>query len=53
MFPIICLEGDFIAILGIDFNDTDGRLSDELYKELENEAKMLSGYVAIVSIEKK
>lgn len=53
MFPIICLEGEFIAILGIDFNDTHGRLSDELYKELENEAKMLSGYVAIVSIEKK
>jgi hypothetical protein len=53
MFPIICLEGDFIAILGVDFNDTDGRLSDELYKELESEAKLLSGYVAIVSIEKK
>lgn len=53
MFPIICLEGEFIAILGIDFNDAHGRLSDELYKELENEAKMLSGYVAIVSIEKK
>lgn len=53
MFPIICLEGDFIAILGIDFNNIDGRLSDELYKELEGEAKLLSGYVAIVSIEKK
>jgi hypothetical protein len=53
MFPIICLEGDFIAILGIDFNHIDGRLSDELYKELEGEAKLLSGYVAIVSIEKK
>jgi hypothetical protein len=52
MFPIICLEGDFIAILGIDFNNLNGRLSDELYKELENEAKLLAGYVAIVSIEK-
>jgi len=53
MFPIVCLEGDFIAILGVDFNDMNGRLSDELYKELENEAKLLAGYVAIVSIEKK
>jgi hypothetical protein len=52
MFPIISLEGDFIAILGIDFNHIDQRLSDELYKELENEAKILAGYVAIVSIEK-
>jgi hypothetical protein len=53
MFPIICLDGDFIAILGIDFNNIDGRLSDELYKELEGEAKLLAGYVSIVSIEKR
>jgi hypothetical protein len=52
MFPIVSLEGDFIAILGIDFNRIDQRLSDELYKELENEARILAGYVAIVSIEK-
>lgn len=53
MFPIICLDGDFIAILGIDFNHIDKRLSDELYKELEGEAKLLSGYVSIVSVEKR
>jgi hypothetical protein len=53
MFPIICLDGDFIAILGIDFNHIDKRLSDELYRELEGEAKLLSGYVSIVSVEKK
>jgi hypothetical protein len=53
MFPIICIDGDFIAILGIDFNSVDKRLSDELYRELEGEAKLLSGYVSIVSIEKK
>jgi hypothetical protein len=52
MFPIIGLEGDFIAVLGVDFN-TIGEISDELYKELENEAKFLAGYVAVVSIEKK
>ena len=32
---LVVREGDFIAILGVDFNDTNGRLSDELYKELE------------------
>jgi hypothetical protein len=52
MFPIVSLDGDFIAILGVDFNHVEGRLSDELYKELEGEAKLLSGYVEIVSIEK-
>lgn len=52
MFPIICLEGDFIGVLGVDFNNKSGSLSDELYRELENESRILSGYVAIVSIEK-
>jgi len=52
MFPIICLEGDFIGVLGIDFNNSSGNLSDELYRELENESRILAGYVAIVSIEK-
>lgn len=53
MFPIICLEGDFIGILAIDFNNNSKKLTDELYRELENEAKILSGYVAIVAIDKK
>jgi hypothetical protein len=52
MFPIICLEGDFIGVLGVDFNSNSGNLSDELYRELENESRILAGYVAIVSIEK-
>jgi hypothetical protein len=53
MFPIVCLEGDFIGVLGVDFNNKSGSLSDELYRELENESRILSGYVAIVSIEKR
>ena len=52
MFPIICLEGDFIGVLGVDFNSVIGKLSDELYMELEVESKILAGYVAIVSVEK-
>jgi hypothetical protein len=52
MFPIICLEGDFIGVLGVDFNSDIGKLSDELYMELEVESKILAGYVAIVSVEK-
>jgi len=52
MFPIVCLEGDFIGVLGVDFNSNSGNLSDELYRELENESRILAGYVAIVSIEK-
>jgi hypothetical protein len=52
MFPIICLEGDFIGVLGVDFNSDIGKLSDELYMELESESKILAGYVAIVSVER-
>lgn len=52
MFPIICLEGDFIGVLGIDFNNRSNSLSAEIYQELENESKLLAGYVAILSIDK-
>ena len=52
MFPIICLEGEFIGILGIDFNNSSKTLSHELYDELENESKILAGYVSIVSVDK-
>jgi hypothetical protein len=52
LFPIMCLEGGFIAILGIDYVNRDGFLPEGLYREFELEAKLLSGYIATVSVEK-
>jgi hypothetical protein len=52
MLPIHCLEGGFIGMLCIDLIKTDEYLSDEIYKELKNEAILLSGYVAAIAVEK-
>ena len=52
LFPVICIEGGFIAVLGVDYINRDDKLPVELYEDLEIEAKQLSGYVAIVSVEK-
>lgn len=52
LFPIKCLESDFIGIFGIDFVKRDGFLSDEIYDQLRAEALILSGYIASISIDK-
>ena len=52
LFPVICIEGGFIAVLGVDYINRNDTLPVELYEDLEIEAKLLSGYVAIVSVEK-
>lgn len=52
LFPIICIEGGFIAIFGVDFIHRDEKLPDNVYRELEIESKHLSGYIATVSVEK-
>jgi len=52
LFPIRCLESDFIGIFGIDFVKRDGFLGDEIYEKLKNEALLLSGYVAAISVDK-
>ena len=52
LFPVICIEGGFIAVLGVDYINRDDKLPVELYEDLEIEAKQLSGYVAIVSVER-
>ena len=52
MFPIRCLESDFIGVFGVDFVKRDGFLTDEVYEQLKLEAYQLSGYVASVSIDK-
>lgn len=53
LFPIRCLEGGFIGILGVDFVKTDSQLDDKLYKKIKSEADSLSGYVATLSIDKE
>lgn len=53
LFPIKCLESDFIGIFGIDFVKRDGFLSDEIYDQLRAEALTLSGYIASISVDKQ
>jgi hypothetical protein len=53
LFPIRCLEGGFIGVLGIDLIKKDGFLPDNIYRELKNESILLSGYVAATAVEKE
>ena len=53
LFPIFCLESDFIGIFGVDFVKRDGFVTDEVYDQLRAEALLLSGYVASISVDKK
>jgi len=53
IFPIRCLQGGFIGILGVDLIKKDGFLPDNIYKELRNESILLSGYVATIAVEKE
>jgi hypothetical protein len=52
IFPIRCLEGGFIGILGVDLIKKDGFLPDNIYNELKRESILLSGYVAAIAVEK-
>jgi hypothetical protein len=52
LFPIKCLESDFIGIFGVDFVKRDGFVTDEIYDQLRAEALLLSGYVAAISVDK-
>jgi|694.fasta_scaffold21700_15 hypothetical protein len=52
LFPIKCLESDFIGIFGIDFVKRDGFITDEIYDQLRAEALILSGYIASISVDK-
>jgi hypothetical protein len=52
IFPIRCLEGGFIGILGVDLIKKDGFLPDNIYNELKRESILLSGYVAATAVEK-
>ena len=49
IFPIICIKGGFVGILGIDFIKKEGVLDDTSYQELKRSAHLLSGYVAVLS----
>lgn len=52
LFPIKCLESDFIGIFGVDFVKRDGFVTDEVYDQLRAEALLLSGYVGAISVDK-
>jgi hypothetical protein len=52
LFPIKCIESDFIGIFGVDFVKRDGFVSDEVYDQLRAEALLLSGYIAAISVDK-
>lgn len=53
LFPIKCLESDFIGVFGVDFIKRDGFITDEVYDHLRAESLILSGYVASISVDKK
>jgi hypothetical protein len=52
LFPIKCLESDFIGIFGVDYVKRDGFVTEEVYDQLRAEALLLSGYVAAISVDK-
>lgn len=52
LFPIKCLESDFIGVFGVDFIKRDGFITDEIYDHLRAESLILSGYVASISVDK-
>lgn len=51
LFPIISINNDFIGILGIDFIKKDGFLLEEPFNRFKREAHLLSGYIALLTIE--
>ena len=51
IFPIVCIQGGFMGILGIDFVNRDGVLNDSSYEEAKKIANLVSGYVANISYE--
>jgi hypothetical protein len=52
LFPIKCLESDFIGVFGVDFIKRDGFITDEIYDHLRAESLILSGYIASISVDK-
>jgi hypothetical protein len=51
LFPIISINKDFIGILGVDFIKKEGFMSEEVFNRFKREAHILSGYIALLTIE--
>lgn len=51
LFPIICIQGGFMGILGVDFVKREGILNDSSHEEIKKVTHLLSGYVATISYE--
>lgn len=51
LFPIVCIQGGFMGILGVDFVKREGILNDASYSEIKRTTHLLSGYVATISYE--
>jgi hypothetical protein len=52
LFPIRSIEDLFIGVLGVEFVRQDEELTEEQYKKISDEAKLLSGYIAALSIDR-
>jgi hypothetical protein len=52
LFPIKSIDGTFIGILATEVIKSDEYLKEEVYNALLLESKILSGYVAALSIDK-
>jgi hypothetical protein len=48
LFSIVSVQGDFIAVLGVDFIKREGYLSDIVFNQIKTTAHLLSGYVAVL-----
>ena len=51
LFPIVCIQGGFVGILGVDFVKKCDVLNDQTHDHLKKKAHLLSGYVAQLSTE--
>jgi hypothetical protein len=51
IFPIICIQGGFVGIVGVDFVKREGILDENVFDQIKRSAHLLSGYVASLSNE--
>jgi len=51
LFPIICIGGGFIGILGVDFVKREGFLNEEAFNFFKRESHLLSGYISLLTLD--
>lgn len=49
LFPVVCIKGSFVGVLGVDFVKREGILGENIFVRLKREAHLLSGYIALLT----